>query len=165
MTGNEKYDNDAGRVGTRLMLINRRRGENSPNYQMLNGGDNSSEKANTLTRETIKETVKDFFAKHNEKELSVSVYLDTEGKKPICSFHIDSDYREVVENSNKSQLIISDFTTPKSLIPEEVKIAYDEVIKCDPTVRTGETEDDIIADVLEIMFRNGTVLELGFMYI
>lgn len=165
MTGNEKYDNDAGRVGTRWMLMNRRRSENSPNYQMLNGGDNSSEKADTLTREIIKETVEDFFAKHDKKELSVSLYLDTHGKKPICSFHIDSDYREIVENSTKTQFIISDFTTPKSLIPEEVKIAYDEVIKCDPTVRTGETEDDIIADVLEIMFRNGTVLELGFMFI
>ena len=149
MTGNEKFDNDAGRVGVRTMLMNRHSSKNSPD----------------ITRENIMEVIEDFFAKHDKKELSVSVYLDTEGKKPICSFHIDSDYREVVENSNKSQLIISDFTTPKSLIPEEVKITYDEVVKCDPTVRTGETEDDIIADILEIMFRNGTVLELGFVYI
>ena len=165
MTGNEKYDNDAGRTGVRTMLMNRHSSENSPNYQMLNGSDNSFERANTLTKDAIKVSVEDFFAKHDEKELSVSVFLDTEGKKPICNFHIDSEYREIVEDSTKSQLIISDFTTPKSLILDDVTIRYDEVTKCNPTVRTGETEDDIVADVLEIMFKNGTVLELGFLYI
>lgn len=149
MTGNEKFDNDAGRVGVRTMLMNRHSSKNSPD----------------ITREKIIETVEDFFLKHDEKELSVSVFLDTEGKKPICNFHIDSEYREIVEDSTKSQLIISDFTTPKSLIPDDVTIRYEEVAKCNPTVRKGETEDDIVADVLEIMFKNGTVLELGFLYI
>lgn len=149
MTGNEKFDNDVGRVGARTMLMNRHSSKNSPD----------------ITREKIMETVEDFFAKHDEKELSVSVFLDTEGNKPICNFHIDSEYREIVEDSTKSQLIISDFTTPKSLIPDDVTIRYGEVAKCNPTVRTGETEDDIVADVLEIMFKNGTVLELGFLYI
>lgn len=153
MTGNEKFDNDAGRVGVRTMLMNRHSSENSPDNQT------------PITREKIIETVEDFFSKHDEKELSVSVFLDTEGKKPICNFHIDSEYREIVEDSTKSQLIISDFTTPKSLIPDDVTIRYEEVAKCNPTVRTGETEDDIVADVLEIMFKNGTVLELGFLYI
>lgn len=149
MTGNEKFDNDAGRVGARTMLMNRHSSKNSPD----------------ITREKIMGTVEDFFAKHDEKELCVSVFLDIEGKKPICNFHIDSEYREIVEDSTKSQLIISDFTTPKSLIPDDVTIRYEEVAKCNPTVRTGETEDDIVADVLEIMFKNGTVLELGFLYI
>lgn len=154
MTGNEKFDNDAGRVNTRLMLLkNRYSSKKSPDCQI------------PITREEIKEIVEDFFEKHDEKELSVSVYLDAECKKPICNFHIDSDYREIVEDSTKSQLIISDFTTPKSLIPDDVTIRYEEVIKCNPTVRTGEASDDIVADILEIMFRNGTVLELGFLYI
>ena len=165
MTGNEKYDNDAGRTGVRMMLMNRHSSENSPNYQMLNGSDNSFETANTLTKDAIKVSVDDLSTEHDKNELSVSVFLDTGGKKPICNFHIDSEYREIVEDSTKSQLIISDFTTPKSLIPDDVTIRYDEVVRCDYTVRTGETDDDILAYILEIMFRNGTALELGFMYI
>ena len=68
-------------------------------------------------------------------------------------------------SSTKSQLTISDFTTPKSLIPDDVTIRYEEVTRCEATVRTGETEDDILADVLEIEFKNGTVVELGFLKI
>lgn len=47
----------------------------------------------------------------------------------------------------------------------DAKKGYEEVVKCEPTVRTGETEDDILADVLEIEFKNGTVVELGFLKI
>ena len=66
----------------------------------------------------------------------------------------------------KTELIISNYASPLvSLIPDDVTIRYEEVVKCEPTVRTGETEDDILADVLEIGFKNGTVLELGFLKI
>lgn len=44
-------------------------------------------------------------------------------------------------------------------------IKYEEVTRCESAVRTGETEDDILADVLEIEFENGTVVELGFLRI
>ena len=44
-------------------------------------------------------------------------------------------------------------------------IRYEEVIRCEVTVKTGETKDDLLADVLEITFKNGTVLELGFLCI
>lgn len=118
-----------------------------------------------LTRESIKQTVEDFLSEHDEKELNVTIYLDSNGRKPICNFHIDTPGLETIENSTKAQLVISDFTTPKSLIPDDVTIRYEEVVKCEVTVRTGETEDDILADVLEIGFRNGTLLELGFLYI
>ena len=118
-----------------------------------------------LTREIIKKTVEDFFAEHDQKELNVTIYLDSDGRKPICNFHIDIPECEIVEDSTKAELIISDYTTPKSLIPDDVTIRYEEVIRCEPTVRTGETKDDILADVLEISFKNGTVLELGFLYI
>lgn len=116
------------------------------------------------TREKIKQTVEDFLSEHDEKELNVAIYLDSSGKKPICNFHIDTPELEIIENSTKSQLVISDFKTP-SLIPDDATIQYKEVARCEPTVKTGETKDDIVADVLEIAFKNGTVLELGFLKI
>lgn len=148
MTGNEKFDNDAGRIGARIMAEA-----------------NKSRKHNTLSREKIKQTVEDFLSEHDEKELNVAIYLDSNGRKPICNFHIDTPELGTIEDSTKAQLVISDFTTPKSLIPDDATIRYEEVVKCEPTVRTGETEDDILADVLEIGFKNGTVLEIGFLKI
>lgn len=117
------------------------------------------------TREKIKQAVEDFLTEHDEKELNVTVYLDSSGRKPICNFHIDTPELETIEDSTKAQLVISDFTTPKSLIPDDVTIRYEEVVNCKVAVRTGETKDDILADVLEIKFKNGTVLELGFLKI
>ena len=148
MTGNEKFDNDAGRIGARMMAEA-----------------NKSRKHNTLSREKIKQTVEDFLSEHDEKELNVAIYLDSNGRKPICNFHIDTPELGTIEDSTKAQLVISDFTTPKSLIPDDVTIRYEEVARCETTVRTGETKDDILADVLEIEFKNGTVLELGFLKI
>ena len=147
MTGNEKFDNDAGRIGARIMAEA-----------------NKSRKHNTLSREKIKQTVEDFLSEHDEKELNVAIYLDSNGRKPICNFHIDTPELETIEDSTKSQLVISDFKTP-SLIPDDATIQYKEVARCEPTVKTGETKDDIVADVLEIAFKNGTVLELGFLKI
>ncbi len=119
-----------------------------------------------LTRETIKRTVEDFFGEHEEKELVVTVSLDSSNRKVICNFHIDSEIYEIVENSTKIELIISNYASPLvSLVPNDVTICYEEVTRCEATVRTGETEDDILADVLEIGFKNGTVLELGFLKI
>lgn len=118
-----------------------------------------------LTREEIKQTVERFLVEHEQKELNVTIYLDSDVRKPICNFHIDTPECEIIEDSTKAELIISDFATPKSLIPDDVTIRYEEVIRCEATVRTGETEDDILADVLGISFKNGTVLELGFLYI
>ena len=118
-----------------------------------------------LTRETIKQTVEDFMTEHDQKELNVTIYLDSDVRKAICNFHIDTPECEIIEDSTKATLIISDFTTPKSLIPDDVTIRYEEVISCEATVRTGETKDDILADVLEITFKNGIVMELGFLYI
>ena len=119
-----------------------------------------------LRRETIKQTVEDFFGGHEEKELVVTVLLDSSNRKAICNFHIDSQEREILEDSTKTELIISNYASSLlSLIPDDVTIRYEEVVKCESTVRTGETEDDILADVLEIGFKNGTVLELGFLCI
>ncbi len=149
MTGNEKFDNDAGRIGARMMEEARK-----------------SRKCNTLTREKIKQTVEDFFGEHEEKELIVTVSLDSSNKKAICNFHITSEIYEIVEDSTKTELIISNYASPLiSLIPDDVTIRYEEVVNCESTVRTGETKDDILADVLEITFTNGTILELGFLYI
>ena len=140
--------NDAGRIGARMMEETRK-----------------SRKHNILTKEKIKQTIEDFLSDHDEKELNVAIYLDSSGRKPVCNFHIDTPELETIEDSTKAQLVISDFTTPKSLIPDDVTIRYEEVTRCESTVRTGETEDDILADVLEIGFKNGTVLELGFLKI
>ena len=119
-----------------------------------------------LTREVIKQAVEDFFAEHEGKELTVTISLDSSNRKTICNFHIDAQEREIVEDSTKTELIISNYATSLlSLIPNDVTIRYEEVIRCESTVRTGETKDDILADVLEIAFKNGTVLELGFLYI
>lgn len=148
MTGNEKFDNDAGRIGARMMEEARK-----------------LRKHNTLSKETIKQIVEDFLSEHDEKELNIAIYLDSSGRKPICNFHIDTPELETIEDSTKAQLVISDFATPKSLIPYDVTIRYEEVIRGETTVRTGEAKDDILADVLEIEFENGTVLELGFLYI
>ena len=149
MTGNEKFDNDAGRIGARMMMEAQK-----------------SRKCNTLTRETIKQTVEDFFGEHEEKELIVTVSLDSSNRKAICNFHIASEIYEIVENSTKTELIISNYASPLiSLIPDDVTIRYDEVTRCESTIRTGETEDDILADVLEIGFKNDTVMELGFLCI
>lgn len=148
MTGNEYFDNDAGRIGASMI-------EESC----------KSRKCNTMSKEIIKQTVEDFLSEHDEKELNVAIYLDSSGRKPICNFHIDTPECEIIEDSTKAELIISDFATPKSLIPDDVTIRYEEVARCEATVRTGETEDDILMDALEIEFENGTVLELGFLYI
>lgn len=149
MTGNEKFDNDAGRIGARMMMEA-----------------NKSRKNNTLTREKIKQTVENFFGEHEEKELIVTISLDSSNRKTICNFHIASEIYEIVEDSTKTELIISNYASPLvSLIPEDVTIRYEEVTRCEATVRTGETEDDILADVLEVAFKNGTVLELGFLCI
>lgn len=123
-------------------------------------------KNKAITRETIKQTVEDFFAEHDQKELNVTIYyLNSGRRKSICNFHIDTPECEIIEDSTKAGLIISNFATPKSLIPDDVTIRYEEVIRCDPNVRTGETKDDILADVLEIEFKNSTLLELGFLYV
>ena len=148
MTGNEYFDNDAGRIGARMMMEARK-----------------SRKCNTLSKETIKQTVEHFLSEHDEKELNVAIYLDSSGRKPICNFHIDTPELETIEDSTKVQLVISDFTTPKSLIPDDVTIRYEEVTRCESTVRTGEVKDNIVAHVLEIAFRNSTLLELGFLKI
>ncbi len=118
----------------------------------------------TLTRETIKQTVEDFFAEHEEKELTVTVSLDSSNRKSICNFHIDAQEREIVEDSTKTELIISNYAASLlSLIPDDVTIRYEEVTRCEATVKTGETKDDILADILEVAFKNGTVMELGFL--
>ena len=149
MTGNEKFDNDAGRIGARMMMEAQK-----------------SRKCNTLARETIKQTVEDFFGEHEEKELVVTVSLDSSNRKAICNFHIASEIYEIVENSTKTELIISNYASPLvSLVPDDVTIRYEEVTRCETTVRTGEAKDDILADVLEIEFKNGTVMELGFLRI
>lgn len=123
-------------------------------------------KNKAITRETIKQTVEDFFAENDQKELNVTVSLDSSNRKAICNFHIASEIYEIVENSAKTELIISNYASPLiSLVPDDVTIRYDEVTRCEVTVRTGETKDDILADVLEIGFKNGTLLELGFLYI
>lgn len=119
-----------------------------------------------LTRETIKQTVEDFFQEHKEKELTVTISLDSSHKKPICNFHIDAQEREIMEDSTKTELIISNFAASLlSLVPDDVIIPYEEVVKCEVTVVKDETEEDILADVLEVAFRNGTVLELEFLYV
>ena len=119
-----------------------------------------------ITRETIKQTVEDFFAEHEEKELIVTVSLDSSNRKAICNFHIDSEIYEIVEDSTKTELIISNYASPLvSLIPDDVTIRYEEVTKCESVIKTGETKDDILADILEIEFVNGTVMELGFLCI
>ena len=120
----------------------------------------------TITKETIKQTVEDFFGEHEEKELNVIVSLDSNNRKAICNFHIDAQEREITEDSTKTELIISNYASPSlSLIPDDVTIRYEEVTRCEATVRTGETKDDIVAHVLEIAFKNGTVMELGFLCI
>ena len=71
-----------------------------------------------------------------------------------------------MEDSTKTELIISNYASPLvSLVPDDVAIRYEEVTRCEATVKTGETKDDIVAHVLEIAFKNGTVLELGFLCI
>lgn len=119
-----------------------------------------------LTREIIKQTVKDFFSEHEEKELYVTIYLNSDRKKSICNFHIDAQEREITEDSTKTELIISNYASSLvSLVPDDVTIRYEEVTRCETDVATGETEDDILADILKITYINGTLLELGFLYV
>lgn len=132
---------------------------------MILGRTNAMMNNKKLVREEIKKSVEDFLKEHEQKELNVTIYLDSDVRKSICNFHIDMPECEIIEDSTKAELIISDFATPKSLIPNDVTIRYEEVIRCETTVRTGEAKDDILADVLEIEFENGTILELGFLYI
>ena len=121
---------------------------------------------NELARETIKQTVEDFFGEHEEKELIVTVSLDLDNRKTICNFHIASEIYEIVEDSTKTELIISNYASPLvSLITDDVTIRYEEVVRCEAIVKTGETKDDILADILEVAFKNGTVVELGFLKI
>ena len=120
---------------------------------------------NELTRETIKQTVEDFFGGHKQKELVVTILLDSNNRKAICNFHIASEIYEIVEDSTKTELIISNYASPLvSLIPDDVTICYGEVTRCEATVKTGEDKNEILADVLEISFNNGTLVELGFLH-
>ncbi len=120
----------------------------------------------TITRETIKQTVEDFFTEHDQKELNVTIYLNSDRKKSICNFHIDAQEREITEDSTKTELIISNYASSLvSLVPDDVTIRYQEVTRCETDVATGETEDDILADILKITYINGTVMELGFLYV
>ena len=152
MTGNEKFDNDVCRVNTRLAFLSRKHSDQKESI--------------VLSKEKIKQTVEDFFGEHEEKELVVTVSLDSSNRKAICNFHIASEIYEIVENSTKTELIISNYASPLvSLVPDDVTIRYEEVTRCETTVRTGEAKDDILADVLEIEFKNGTVMELGFLRI
>lgn len=48
-----------------------------------------------LTRETIKQTVEDFFGEHEEKELIVTISLDSSNRKTICNFHIASEIYDI----------------------------------------------------------------------
>ena len=99
----------------------------------------------TITRETIKQTVENFFAEHEEKELNVIVSLDSNNRKAICNFHIDAQEREITEDSTKTELIISNYASSLvSLVPDDVTIRYEEVRRCETDVATGETEDDIL---------------------
>ena len=119
-----------------------------------------------MTSYRIKHIVENFFTEHEKKELTVTVSLDSSNRKSVCNFHIAAQYREIVEDSANTELIISSYSSPLvSLIPDDVTIRYEEVIRCEATVKTGETKDDIVAHVLEIGFMNGTVLELGFLCI
>lgn len=121
---------------------------------------------NKLTREKIKKTVEDFFGEHEEKELYVTIYLNSDRKKSICNFHIDAQEREITEDSTKTELIISNYASSLvSLVPDDVTIRYEEVTRCETDVATGETEDDILADILKITYINGTVVEFGFLYV
>lgn len=118
--------------------------------------------------ENVKQIIVNFFASHDngEKELYVSIFLDARRKTSICNLHIDSGYREIIEDDTKAIFVISNYADQMLTIPDDVTIRYDEVTRCEATVRTGETKDDIVADVLEITFKNGTVLELGvFVYL
>lgn len=97
--------------------------------------------------------------------MNITIYLDSSGRKSICNVHIDTPEYEMIEDSAKTELIISDYKIPKSLIPNDVTIRYEEVTRCEITVKTGVDKDDILADVLEVSFKNGTVMEPGFLYI
>lgn len=147
METNFDYTDDVGKQNTRMM----EKAFKSRNY--------------TITKEKINQIIEDFLTKHDQKELNVAIYLNSNSRKSICKFHIDTPEYEIVENSIKSQLIISNFTMPQSLIPDNVIIQYKEVIRCGLTVRTGETTNDIVAHVLKIEFKNGTFMELGFLCI
>lgn len=145
MTGIEKLDNDAGRYHTKIME------------------DAFKEGKNKLTKEKIKKTVKNFFSAHSQKELTVSVYLDSEHNESVCTFHISAQDWEVTENTAETELVISDFITPKTaLIPDKVEIPYDKAVGCKADTVTGEGSD-IAADVLIVTFKNGTVIELEFL--
>lgn len=136
-------------------------------YQALNSREISSKLYEDImvTRNEVKQQIEDFLAKYPDKELLVTVALDGENWKPICNMHIDSDKIGIVEDDTKLSLTISNYEMPSSLVPDEVIIRYGEITKCKETVRTGETEDDILANVLEITYWNGTIIELGFLAI
>lgn len=136
-------------------------------YQALNSREISSKLYEDImaTRDEIKQQIEDFLAKYPDKELLVTVALDGENLKPICNMHIDSDKIGIVEDDAKLSLTISNYEMPSSLVPDEVIIRYGEITEYKETVRTGETEDDILANVLEITYWNGTIIELGFLAI
>lgn len=121
----------------------------------------------SLTKGAIKEKVESFIEQHNEKELLVTVSLISKGKgkNPICNFYIDSESREVIESCDKECLTINISSLPKALNSDDVVIPYEEVMICEELEKVGETSNDVVAKVLEIVFKNGTVMELGFLNI
>ena len=82
----------------------------------------------------------------------MKISLDSCNRKAICNFHIASEIYEIVEDSTKTELIISNYASPlMSLIPDDVTIRYGEVTRCEATVRTGETKISMdITDVNQI---------------
>lgn len=114
-----------------------------------------------ISKEYIHETITSFIDKYEDKELIVAVMLNNKERTNIAEFRIASAFRDIYEVSNGTELVIAEFDQPM-LLPGNVTIPYADVRDVIHEVRTGENDDDVIAEMVRISFANGIVLELGF---
>ena len=144
--------------------------EKIANYQMLNSCDPSiAESLLADYMETlgeVKEALSTFISEHPDKDMLVTVAVNDENvakRHPFCNFRIGSEGRAISEDG--TNLIVSSYEIASTLDDKSVIIPCSDIQDYRIVKRTGETENDIVADVMEIEFWNATIMELGFLNI
>lgn len=111
-----------------------------------------------MDRIELKQAIEEFMTDKGREydELFVSVKVNGH---VITDFHISEDGRCIDENSSKTELVINNiYSDTMGLAPDMVHIVYENVKSY--VVGTHPRE---IADIMTLVYENGTELELGFL--
>lgn len=150
MTGNEKFDNDIGRVGAKLMEENR--------------------KILSFDKKKLEVDVWDFLGENvnSHKEVVISTRLNADSRATISNFHINTESEGFScqicgdEGTDKKYVKILDKNRvfAGNLLHDNITIPLDDVK--DYKYNELKNGDDILTKMFEIEFTNGTVVEIAF---